>query len=221
MLNLKLQMDDDLPLREVVFNTLRQAILRGDLKPKQRLMEVHLADKLGVSRTPIREAIRMLELEGLVIMLPRRGAEVASISRDDLKDVLEVRNSLDTLAVSLACERITDEELVELENASKAFEEATRSNDSIKIAEADVRFHDIIHTASKNNRLCMIESNLAERVYRYRLEYIKELKDFSRLVEEHRLILDYIKNHQTNLAVEVIDIHIKNQMNSILASLEK
>lgn len=221
MLNLKLQMDDDLPLREVVFNTLRQAILRGDLKPKQRLMEVHLADKLGVSRTPIREAIRMLELEGLVIMLPRRGAEVASISRDDLKDVLEVRNSLDTLAVSLACERITDEELVELENASKAFEEATRSNDSIKIAEADVRFHDIIHTASKNNRLCMIESNLAERVYRYRLEYIKELKDFSRLVEEHRLILDYIKNHQTNLAVEVIDTHIKNQMNSILASLEK
>lgn len=221
MLNLKLQMDDDLPLREVVFNTLRQAILRGDLKPKQRLMEVHLADKLGVSRTPIREAIRMLELEGLVIMLPRRGAEVASISRDDLKDVLEVRNSLDTLAVSLACERITDEELIELENASKAFEEATKSNDSIKIAEADVRFHDIIHTASKNNRLCMIESNLAERVYRYRLEYIKELKDFSKLIEEHRLILDYIKNHETKLAVEIIDIHIKNQMNSILTSLEK
>lgn len=221
MLNLKLQMDDDLPLREVVFNTLRQAILRGDLKPKQRLMEVHLADKLGVSRTPIREAIRMLELEGLVIMLPRRGAEVASISRDDLKDVLEVRNSLDTLAVSLACERITDDELIELENASKAFEEATKSNDSIKIAEADVHFHDIIHTASKNNRLCMIESNLAERVYRYRLEYIKELKDFSKLVKEHRLILDYIRNHKTDLAVEVIDTHIKNQMNSILASLEK
>lgn len=220
MFNLKLQMNDDLPLREVVFNTLRQAILRGDLKPKQRLMEVHLADKLGVSRTPIREAIRMLELEGLVIMLPRRGAEVASISREDLKDVLEVRNSLDTLAVSLACERITEEELEELKKASEDFEEATKSNDSIKIAEADVRFHDIIHTASKNNRLCMIESNLAERVYRYRLEYIKELKDFSKLVEEHRQILDYIKNGKTDMAVEVIDTHIKNQMNSILASLE-
>ena len=221
MLNLKLQMDDDLPLREVVFNTLRQAILRGDLKPKQRLMEVHLADKLGVSRTPIREAIRMLELEGLVIMLPRRGAEVASISREDLKDVLEVRNSLDTLAVSLACERITDEELEELKKASKEFEEVTKSNDAIKIAEADVHFHDIIHTASKNKRLCVIESNLAERVYRYRLEYIKELKDFSRLIEEHRQILDFIESKNTAQAVDVTYTHIKNHMHSILATLEK
>ena len=81
--------DEYLPLRDVVFNTLRQAILTGEMKPGERLMEIHLANKLGVSRTPIREAIRKLELEGLVVMIPRRGAEVAQITWKNLKDVLE------------------------------------------------------------------------------------------------------------------------------------
>lgn len=85
---MKLQMnsDDLLPLRDVVFNTLRQGILTGELKPGERLTEIHLANRLGVSRTPIREAIRMLELDGLVTMMPRRGAEVARISTQDLRD---------------------------------------------------------------------------------------------------------------------------------------
>ena len=100
--------NDYLPLRDVVFNTLRTSILTGELKPGERLMEIHLADKLGVSRTPIREAIRKLELEGLVTMIPRRGAEVAQITEKNLRDVLEVRRALDALAVELACERITD-----------------------------------------------------------------------------------------------------------------
>ena len=102
-----------LPLRDVVFQTLRQTILRGELKPGERLMEVHLAERLGVSRTPIREAIRKLELEGLVVMIPRRGAVVASITEKDLKDVLEVRRTLEILAGEVACERITPELLKE------------------------------------------------------------------------------------------------------------
>ena len=112
--NFQVNMDEFLPLRDVVFNTLRQAILTGELKPGERLMEIHLANKLGVSRTPIREAIRKLELEGLVTMIPRRGAEVAQITEKSLKDVLEVRRALDVLSVELACERITKEEMEEL-----------------------------------------------------------------------------------------------------------
>ena len=102
----EVNMNDFLPLRDVVFNTLRQAILRGELKPGERLMEIKLANKLGVSRTPIREAIRKLELEGLVLIIPRRGAEVAQITEKSLRDVLEVRRSLEALAVRLACERM-------------------------------------------------------------------------------------------------------------------
>ena len=81
--NFEVNMNEYLPLRDVVFNTLRQAILRGELKPGERLMEIQLANKLGVSRTPIREAIRKLELEGLVLMIPRKGAEVADITRKE------------------------------------------------------------------------------------------------------------------------------------------
>ena len=114
---LEVTMDEYLPLRDVVFKTLRQAILRGELKPGERLMEIKLANKLGVSRTPIREAIRKLELEGLVLMIPRRGAEVAEITEKSLNDVLEVRKALEELAVQLACERMDEEGL-------EAFEES-------------------------------------------------------------------------------------------------
>ena len=94
----QLEMNEYLPLRDVVFQTLRQAILKGELKPGERLMEIQLAQKLGVSRTPVREAIRKLELEGLVLMIPRKGAEVAEITIKDLEDVLEVRAALEELA---------------------------------------------------------------------------------------------------------------------------
>ena len=116
-------MNEYLPLRDVGFQTLRQAILRGELEPGERLMEIHLADRLGVSRTPIREAIRKLELEGLVVMIPRRGAIVASITEKDLKDVLEGRRTLEIMAAEIACDRITPELLQDLAEAGEEFRE--------------------------------------------------------------------------------------------------
>ncbi len=104
------------------FNTLRQAILRGELKPGERLMEIQLANKLGVSRNPIREAIRKLELEGLVLMIPRKGAEVAEITEKNLRDVLEVRCALEELAVQLACDRMDEEGVRELRAAAETFD---------------------------------------------------------------------------------------------------
>ena len=119
--NFKVNMNEYLPLRDVVFNTLRQAILRGELKPGERLMEIQLANKLGVSRTPIREAIRKLELEGLVLMIPRKGAEVAEITEKNMRDVLEVRKALEELAVQLASDNITKEEIEEMKKAAEDF----------------------------------------------------------------------------------------------------
>ena len=141
----QVSMDEYLPLRDVVFNTLRQAILRGELKPGERLMEIQLANKLGVSRTPIREAIRKLELEGLVLMIPRKGAEVAEITEKSLKDVLEVRRALEELAVEIACEKMTAQQIEELKAAAKEFEVTLKSKDVTKYAEADVKFHDVIY----------------------------------------------------------------------------
>lgn len=217
---LELSLDEYLPLRDVVFKTLRQAILTGELKPGERLMEIHLANRLGVSRTPIREAIRMLELEGLVTMIPRRGAEVSRISKQDITDVLEVRASLDALAVRLCCERITPEEIAQLEKAADAFSQAIASGDLTAVAQADVDFHDIIVSASKNKRLMQMVNNLAERVYRYRLEYIKDKSSHNNLIREHREILDFIKKKDSSSAEAAIISHVKNQENAIINQLK-
>ena len=215
-LKLQMNMDEYLPLRDVVFNTLRQGILTGELKPGERLMEIHLADRLGVSRTPIREAIRMLELEGLVTMIPRRGAEVARISRQDIRDVLEVRLVLDSLATKLACERITEDQKEELRVAARQFEQATGSGDVTLIARADVKFHDVILAASHNRRLIQMVNNLAERIYRYRLEYIKDTANHRRLIEEHSKIMDCVINGDQDSACIAAEIHIVNQEKSIM-----
>ena len=212
-------MDDFLPLRDVVFKTLRQAILTGELKPGERLMEIHLANKLGVSRTPIREAIRKLELEGLVTMVPRRGAQVAQITEKNMSDVLEVRRALDELAVELACLRITQEEKEQLKEACLNFEKIVITNDVHEIAKADVAFHDIIFAATGNGRLSQMVNNLAEQMYRYRYEYIKDEKQHDMLVKEHRKIYDSIIANDTDSAKEAIRIHIENQEKAILRQI--
>ncbi len=220
MLNkLQVKMDEFLPLRDVVFNTLRQAILTGELKPGERLMEIHLANRLGVSRTPIREAIRKLELEGLVTMIPRRGAEVAQITEKSLQDVLEVRRALDALSVELACDRISEEELSRLSEACDAFEEATKTRDTQKIAWADVDLHDIIVEATNNDRLAQLVNNLSEQMYRYRFEYIKDESAHDRLMEEHRIIFESIRNKDKETAARTAKLHIDNQETAIMKQL--
>lgn len=210
--NFELNMDDFLPLRDVVFNTLRQAILRGELSPGERLLEIHLANKLGVSRTPIREAIRKLELEGLVIMVPRKGAVVAEITEKSLRDVLEVRRALEALAVKLACEKIKEEEIEELRVAAKGFEEALKTRDVTVYAEADVVFHDIIYRVTDNQRLIQLLYNLREQMYRYRVEYLKREESHPVLLAEHQNIIEMIKNRNEEKAVEAVCAHIDNQV---------
>ena len=217
--NLQVKMDEFLPLRDVVFNTLRQAILTGELKPGERLMEIHLANRLGVSRTPIREAIRKLELEGLVTMIPRRGAEVAQITEKSMSDVLEVRRAMDALCVELACERISDEELKELKAACDNFEHAVRSKANKKIAKADVELHDIIVKATGNSRLVQLINNLSEQMYRYRYEYIKDASQHNRLIEEHRIIYESIVNKDKETASQAAKMHIDNQEKAIMKQL--
>ena len=217
--NLQVKMDEFLPLRDVVFNTLRQAILTGELKPGERLMEIHLANRLGVSRTPIREAIRKLELEGLVTMIPRRGAEVAQITEKSLKDVLEVRRALDALSVELACDRISPEELKALAEACDAFETATKTKDPKKIAQAAVTLHDIIVRATNNSRLLQLVNNLSEQMYRYRFEYIKDGNTHGQLISEHRIIFESIRQKDKETAARTAKLHIDNQEIAIMKQL--
>jgi DNA-binding GntR family transcriptional regulator len=212
-------MNEYLPLRDVVFQTLRQGIITGEFKPGERLMEIHLANRLGVSRTPIREAIRQLELEGLVTMIPRRGAEVAQITEKSLKDVMEVRRALDALCVELACDRIDQNGLEMLEKACAGFEKAVSTGDNVQIAQADVTFHDSIVVAAGNKRLLSLVHNLSEQVYRYRFAYIKDGSQHQRLMEEHRIIYDSIVRKDKDIAARAVKEHINNQENAIMQQI--
>ncbi len=215
----EVSMDEYLPLRDVVYNTLRGAILKGELKPGERLMEIQLANKLGVSRTPVREAIHKLDQEGLVLMIPRKGAEVADITEKSLRDVLDVRKALEELAVKRACEKITKEEITELRNAGEAFETALAGKDVVEIAEADVQFHDVIYKATDNQKLISLLNNLSEQMYRYRVEYLKDARVFPRLAQEHEQIVDLIARRDPEEAAKVMCEHIDNQIKSIMESI--
>ena len=209
-------MNEYLPLRDVVFNTLRQAILRGELKPGERLMEIQLANKLGVSRTPIREALRKLELEGLVNMVPRKGAEVADITEKSLRDVLEVRKALEELSVQLACEKITEEEIEELKRVAERFKDTLDDQDVTKIAEADVAFHDVIYTATDNQKLILLLNNLREQMYRYRVEYLKKEEAYPQLIAEHEELIDNISKRNKEEATRNMCEHIDNQVATVI-----
>lgn len=215
MEDLQLNANAYLPLRDVVFQTLREAILKGDLKPGERLMELQLAAKLGVSRTPIREAIRMLQQEGLAITIPRRGAEVARMTEKDMEDVLQIRESLEILAVQLACEKITEEQLVELEEKVKGFEGAVKTGHVKQIAHSDIEFHDMIYVAADNPKLVTMLNNLREQIYRYRIEYLKDDRIYPQLVEEHREIIDGLRRRDKAFVIAMVKKHVDNQANAV------
>ena len=217
--NFDVKIDEYLPLRDVVFYTLRRAILRGELKPGERLLEIRLANKLGVSRTPVREAIRKLELEGLVRMIPRRGAEVAEITEKRVRDALEVRRVLEELAVQLACMRISEEEIEELKRAATRFQRVLGKADIVDVAAADEAFHDVIFRATDNERLIQLINNLREQIYRYRLEYLKKKEYYEKLLKEHEIIIEEISARDQGLATEAIDQHIDNQVDVIMEML--
>lgn len=217
--NFQINMNEYLPLRDVVFNTLHQAILKGELKPGERLMEIQLAQRLGVSRTPVREAIRKLELEGLVVMVPRKGAEVAAITVEDLVDVLEVRSALEVMAARYACDHITDEQLQELKLAENEFRHSLDNRDITACVHADMKFHELIYSATKNRRLLQILNNLREQMYRYRMEYLKDRGTHKKLLGEHETIYNALKNRDKEMAGEAIRSHIDNQKESMVNSI--
>ena len=213
------KVDELIPLRDVVFKKLRRAILLEELKAGERLTEIRLADRLGVSRTPIREAMRKLELEGLVVMVPRRGAVVAKISEKNLRDVLEIRRVLDMLCARLACERMSEEAKEELNTACQDFEEAVKSGDLRDVAQKDVALHNIIIEATGNLTLQQMLDNLAEQMYRYRVKYLKDDSQYQTLSREHRAICKSIMSGDQETAVRLAKEHIDNQETAIIRQL--
>ncbi|NLV16778.1 MAG: GntR family transcriptional regulator [Syntrophomonadaceae bacterium] len=208
------------PLRELVFDALKDAIVRGALKPGDRLMEVQLAEELGVSRTPVREAIRKLELEDLAVMIPRKGAYVSSMSLKDIADLFEIRVALEVLAAGLAAERITHEELEDLERILVMKSESIEETDFDRLIEIDVKFHDGLYKASRNEKLAQIINNLHEQIYRFRRTSLASPGRMKEALEEHRKIVEAISQRNIVLAQALAQEHIENAENSLFDTMQ-
>ena len=217
---LPVQLESYKPLREIVFETMREAIINGDLAPGERLMEAQLAEEMGVSRTPVREAIRKLELEGFVAMIPRKGAYVADYSIKDITDVFEIRAALESLAAGLACERITDEELDELQVLVVRVA-AIKDNDLEELVKVDTEFHDRIYKASRNSRLEQMISNLREQIQRFRSTSLASPGRIKDTLEEHKGIVDAIADRNITLAQKLASEHVENAEQIFLENFSK
>ncbi len=214
-----IKLDNYKPLRELVFETLREAIISGQLKPGERLMEIQLADELGVSRTPVREAIRKLELEGFVVMIPRKGAYVADISLKDIADVFELRRALEALAAELAAERATEEEIEQMERCLFELAKVIEQKDVAKIVEIDTKFHENLYVASRNQRLGGILSLLSELIQRYRTRTLSNEARMKVALEEHRGLVEALAARDPESARRLAQEHIESAENSLMTLL--
>lgn len=214
-----IRLDTYKPLRELVCENIRQAIVDGTFSPGERLMEIQLADEMGVSRTPVREAIRKLELEGLVVMIPRRGTYVADISIKDITEIYEVRISLDVLAAGLAAERITDEELAQLNRLLMEMGKHVANMNMDKIVEIDTEFHNVLYTAARNERLTTIIINLREQLTGIRGRSMSAPGRLIETMDEHRVLVECVAARNVEAAQSAARVHLENAENTLIRHL--
>lgn len=206
-------------LEEMVYSRLEEEILSGELASGCALGEIALAKRLGVSRTPIRSAIHRLAEEGLVEVVPNKGATVLGINTADLIDIYRIRKRLEGLASSLAAERITDEELDKLTEAVDLVEFYIKKNDTEHIRELDTVFHSIIYKASGSRFLSHTLSELHRKIKSYRKRSLSVPGRLEKSAEEHREILDAIKARDTEMADKLTSLHVQRALENMLTDI--
>ena len=214
-------LDSYQPLRETICESLRDAIRRGILRPGERLMEIQLAEELGVSRTPVREAIRKLDQEGYVVMMPRRGTYVASMSIRDVNEIFEIRTALESLTCGLAAERVSDEEQEQLQRCLVLIGSFMKAGNIEKVVQTDIEFHDTLYKASRNERLVGIISNLREQLTRFRTLSMSYPGRLEATLEEHRTMVEAIAKGDVKAARRAAERHMEHSEQTLLKAMEK
>lgn len=197
------------PLREIVYEELKMQILTGKITPGTRMMEVELAESMGVSRTPIREAIKKLEQEGLVTIEPRKGAYASQISVKDMVDILEVRQDMEGLAAQMAAYRMTPKQMKELESISIAYNKAVEESNMADMIKYDTEFHNLIVESCDNSILTMMINQLQELLLRFRYVYYDNIKRAEKMPSEHSMIMEGIKDGRSDAARAAAEMHIE------------
>lgn len=200
-----------------VFQNIRENIINGVYKENEELRENTIAKELGVSRTPVREALRQLELEGLVKIVPNRGAFVQGITGKDVKDIYAIRSMLEGLCARWATEHITEEQIDELEEIIllSEFHLKRDKEQSQQVTELDGKFHDILYEASNSRILKHVLSDFHKYVKMARKASVTDKVRAEKSIEEHKSILKAIKNKDAGQAEALANAHMMNVMKNL------
>lgn len=203
---LKIQIDNHLTLREKIVETVRNAIVNGQIPAGARVAEPELADRFGISRTPIREAFRQLESEGFITVIPRKGAIVASLSAKDISDFYDLKMVLEGYAARCAAKVLTEKELTKMEAVNRQMEMASTKKDLRKVLSLHNEFHEIFLKSCGNEKLYSIVQNMVMQFQRFRLILAMRGK-LEGSIRQHREIIEAFRRQDADLAESLV---IKN-----------
>jgi len=204
------------PLREIVFESMREAILSGVLEPGERLMEIQLAEEMGVSRTPVREAINKLVLERLVTHVPRKGVVVSGFTKADIVEILVIRTSLEALICSIAAKKIKPRELKRLELLAKQISDEHGKGNLKKSNQLNDKFHEIIYKTAESPRIYDFLNTLHEYITKFiQVAYSKPGRSEEVWVE-HNAIIEALRQHDSSAAEAAAKSHVENSNKAYL-----
>lgn len=203
---------------EVVVDALRELILEGELEPMSRINEVELCERFGISRTPLREAIKLLAAEGLLVLLPNRGARVVALSETEIAEILQVVGALEGAAGELACERITSDELAVIEAATDAMVGAWKAGDYPAYFARNREIHEAIMAAARNSALQSTYRSLSGRVQRARFSAHKTDEQWARAIDDHNLMVMFLRRRDGAALGQLLRDHLKSKWPVISAA---
>lgn len=216
--DVKHEVTDKFSLRGRVFHHLREDILSGKYKEGDELKEVAIGEELGVSRTPVREAFRQLELEGLIQIIPNKGAYVTGITEKDVKDIYMIRSLLEGLCARWACEHITDAQMEEMEENIYLSKFHAQKGHLEQLAELDNRFHEILYEACNSKMLENQLRDFHEYVLRVRKKTLSNVNRGPKSNEEHELLMEAIKAKDADKAEKLANMHMINAYENMVKS---
>jgi DNA-binding GntR family transcriptional regulator len=206
-------------LASSAYQRMRAAILEGEYEPGAPLFEVHLASHMGMSRTPVREALKVLARDGLVEVVPSRGYIVPRRSMDDLRELFELRESLEGMAARYAAQRVIDAELRQLEALCDCY---AQEEDWAQWAQVGTSFHTLVLGAARNTRLTSILDSLKGQIVHSRRSVLQaDAQRRDAAIREHRAILDALKAHDPDAAEQAARTHVRLSYEATLNSYHR
>jgi DNA-binding GntR family transcriptional regulator len=207
------------PLREVVYDSLKKSILHGKLKAGQRLIEETLANQIGISRTPVREAFHKLERDDLVSRLPKGGFAVRGFTVEDVEEVFGIRIALESYAAFLAATHITPDKISVLEKKTDESEDLLEKGDDEKVIQLYTEFHDVLYKSCKSKKLIEMINNFRDYFYRYRSSLLQTPNGIKTSITDHREMIDAMKKRNPKLVEKLVRGHLDRGKEIVLKEI--